>query len=316
MRVLCFTNMYPTESEPWIGTFVHELVESVRRLGVEVDVLAFDGRKRTWNYATAARQLRRALRARRFDLVHAHYGLTGMVALTQRRVPTVVTFHGSDTGNPTVKWQAWVSWLVARKATPVFVSRDGAQRLGCADAAIIPAGVDIDLFQPAAADEARRSLGWASAGRYVLLPGARANPDKGAALFDAVFEELVRDVADLNPVSLEGFTRAQVAQVMNAVDVTLMTSSWEGSPVSAKESLACMTPVVSVPVGDMPELLAGLPGCAVVPRDRARLARAVLAALAHGPDVALRRRAEQFSNARMAAQTVDLYRRVLAGDAA
>jgi glycosyltransferase involved in cell wall biosynthesis len=77
-----------------------------------------------------------------------------------------------------------------------------------------------------------------------------------------------------------------------------------------------MTPVVSVPVGDMPDLLAGLPGCAVVPRDRARLARAVLAALAHGPDVALRRRAEQFSNARMAAETVDLYRRVLEGDAA
>ena len=75
--------------------------------------------------------LRRTLRNGRFDLVHAHYGLTGMVALAQRSVPTVVTFHGSDTGNPRVKWQAWVSWIVARRTTPVFVSRDGARRLGC-----------------------------------------------------------------------------------------------------------------------------------------------------------------------------------------
>ena len=122
--------MYPMATDP-SGSFVRELVEAVRALGVSVDVLAFDGRKKKGRYALAAFKLRRALRSGRFDLVHAHYGLTGMVALAQRRVPTVVTFHGSDTGNPRVKWQAWVSWVVARQATPVFVSRDAAQRLGC-----------------------------------------------------------------------------------------------------------------------------------------------------------------------------------------
>jgi hypothetical protein len=45
LRVLCFTNMYPTETEPWEGTFVRELVEG-RQLGVYVDVLAFDGLRR------------------------------------------------------------------------------------------------------------------------------------------------------------------------------------------------------------------------------------------------------------------------------
>ena len=313
MRVLCFTNMYPTDCEPWRAPFVRELVECVRAKGVHVEVLAFDGRRRKWRYAEAALLLRRALRNGRYDLVHAHYGLTGMVALTQRSVPTVVTFHGSDTGNPAVKWQAWISWVVARHATPVFVSRDGARRLGCPDAVVIPAGVDIDLFRPRAAREARRTLGWPEQGRYVLLPGARANRDKGAWLFDSVIEELRREFSDINAVSLEGFTREEVVDVMNAVDVTLMTSVFEGSPVSAKESLACMTPVVSVPVGDMPELLAGLPGCTTCPRSPVALAAAVRVAFKREGDVALRRRAEEFSSARTAQRVVALYRKVMTG---
>ena len=303
--------MYPMATDH-SGSFVRELVEDLRALGVSVDVLAFDGRKKKSRYAQAAFKLRRALRESRFDLVHAHYGLTGMVALAQRRVPTVVTFHGSDTGNPRVRWQAWVSWVVARRATPVFVSRDAAQRLGCPNAAVIPAGVDVDLFRPRPAQEARRSLGWPVSGRFVLLPGARANPDKGAELFDSVVHELRRRGTGLAAVSLEGFAREQVVDVMNAVDVMLMTSVFEGSPVAPKESLACMTPVVSVPVGDMPNLLAGLPGCAIAPRDPVALADAVLAALESGGDRALRERAEAFSGARMAQQVVDVYRDVLA----
>jgi glycosyltransferase involved in cell wall biosynthesis len=301
--------MYPTETEPWVGSFVRELVEDVRALGVDVEVLAFDGRGRRRAYAEAALMLRRVLRNGSFDLVHAHYGLTGMVALAQRSIPTVVTFHGSDTGY--VRWQARVSWIVARCTTPVFVSRAGARLLGCPDAAVIPAGVDVDLFMPRPADEARRSLGWPVHGRFVLLPGARANARKDARLFDSVIDELRRHVPDLTAVSLEGFSRNQVVDVMNAVDVTLMTSLFEGSPVAAKESLACMTPVVSVPVGDMPDLLEGLPGCAIAPRSPVALANAVLAAFERGGDIALRCRAERFSGAQIAARVVDLYRNVV-----
>lgn len=311
MRVLCFTNMYPTEGDH-SGSFVRELVEHVRALGVTVDVLAFDGRHRKRAYAEAAFELRRALRNGFFDLVHAHYGLTGLVTLAQRRVPTVVTFHGSDTGNPRVKWQAWISWVVARRVTPIFVSSDAARRLGRPDAAIIPAGVDVNLFRPRPSDDARRALGWPTSGRYVLLPGERANPTKRADLFDAVVVELRRQVADLTSVTLEGFSREQVADVMNAVDVTLVTSDFEGSPVAPKESLACMTPVVSVPVGDMPSLLSGLPACAIAPRDPVALANAVLAAFQRGGDRVLRERAEAFAGDRMAEQVVGVYRRVLA----
>jgi teichuronic acid biosynthesis glycosyltransferase TuaC len=309
MRVLCFTNMYPTNAEPWLGSFVRELVEGLRTLGTRVTVLAFDGRRRKRAYAEAVPQLRRALRQEQFDLIHAHYGLTGVLAVSQRRVPVVVTFHGSDTRIP---WQARLSWLAARLSTPVFVSRDGAQRLGCPNATVIPAGVDLELFKPRPTAGARRALGWPVRGRYVLLPGSRANPDKGAWLYDEVIAETRKVAPDVTPVSLEGLSRDEVSDVMNAVDVTLMTSTFEGSPVAIKESLACMTPVVSVPVGDVPQLVAGLPGCAIAPRDPAALAHAVLHALECGGDAALRRAVEPLSSDRIAERTVAVYESLLA----
>jgi glycosyltransferase involved in cell wall biosynthesis len=312
VNVLCLTNMYPSEDEPAAGSFVRDLVEDVRALGVDVEVLAFDGRERKRAYAEAGLKFRRALRRGRFDLVHAHYGLTGALAVWQWRVPVIVTFHGSDTGSPHVRWQAWISWFVARMATPIFVSKDATRRLRCTGATVIPAGVDIDLFQPRPKAEARVRLGWPETGRYVLLPGARGKPVKGASLFDAVVGEVRGRVLDLKAVSLEGFSRREVADVMNAVDVTLMTSDFEGSPVSIKESLACMTPVVSVPVGDVPELLAGLPGCAITSRDPVALADAVVRAFERGGDPALRRRAERLSRSRIAERTVALYESVLA----
>jgi glycosyltransferase involved in cell wall biosynthesis len=76
-----------------------------------------------------------------------------------------------------------------------------------------------------------------------------------------------------------------------------------------KEALASMTPVVSVPVGDVPALLADLPGCAIVERDPTILADAVVAARALR-DPALRRRAREFSYERIATQIVDIYERV------
>jgi teichuronic acid biosynthesis glycosyltransferase TuaC len=310
MRVLVVTNMYPTDAEPSFGSFVKDQIKALRRLDVCVRVLAFDGRRDWRAYATAARAVRRLVSQADFDLVHAHYGLTGAAALGQRKVPTVVTFHGSDTGY--VRWQAWVSRVVARLVTPVFVSRDGARRLGCPDAAVIPAGVDAKHFRPRPAAEARGMLGWPERGRYVLLPGSRANPVKGSRLFDSVVGEVRRRVPDVTPISFEGFTRDEAVNVMNAVDVTLMTSDFEGSPVSIKESLACMTPVVSVPVGDLPELLAGLPGCAVAPRDSVALADAVLTAFGCGRDPTLRRRAETYSLERVAARILELYSSVRA----
>lgn len=305
MRVLIVTNMYPTPAEPAFGSFVKEQVDDLRRLGLHVDEVVFDGRARSTEYARTVGVVRRALRADSYDVVHAHYGLSGAVAaLARPRIPLVTTFHGSDYEGPA--WQRWVSTAVVRRSSAIVVSESGRRRLFARDAAVIPMGVDTALFAPMERADARRRLGWDEAGRYALLAGARRNPVKGAALFDAA----VSRVPGLEGKTLEGLPRPDVALALNAADVLVVASLREGSPLTVRESLACTTPVVAVPVGDVPAVLEGLPGCAVVRRDAAALAAAIATALELGRDPRLRQRAEVTSRDAVVRRVVSVYEAV------
>jgi len=184
MRVLVVTNMLPVPERPWLGIFVQEQIEDLRSAGLDVSVLFIRGFESAANYFRGPARIRRLMRAQPIDLVHAHYGLTGAVALTQRGVPVVTTFHGSDcSGHST--WQTAVSWAVARSSTPIFVSPELAKGLGCDGAAVVPVGVDLERFRPMDTGEARRILGWPARGIVALLPGSRGVTNKRADLFDA-----------------------------------------------------------------------------------------------------------------------------------
>jgi glycosyltransferase involved in cell wall biosynthesis len=285
---------------------VRDQVEDLRGLGMDIHLLNFDGRRQPLNYLRAARESRRIVLQEHFDLVHAHYGLAGAVAALQRRTPVVTTFHGSDY-NGWVWWQRHISWIVARRSFPIVVSKDGRQSLRRPSAAVIPAGVDTELFKPSDRRDARQKLGWKEEGHFVLFPGNRSNRRKRADLFDAVVTEVRKAVPGLHGVALEGYSREQTALVLNAVDVTLMTSDREGSPVTVRESLACLTPVVSVEVGDVAQVIADLPGCATFPRQPQALAQGVLDALGPQRHPDLRRRAEETSRHQVAERLAVLY---------
>jgi glycosyltransferase involved in cell wall biosynthesis len=306
VRILVVTNMYPTEAEPWFGSFVRDQVEDLRGLGIDLRVFSFDGRRHARRYVLAAREVGRLVVEERFDVVHAHYGLTGAAASFQRRVPVVTTFHGSDyTG--AIRWQWAVSWVVSRCSLPIVVSDAGRRALGRPHAPVIPSGVDTERFRPIERSLARRRLGWDEGPHYVLLPGMRSRAAKGAGLFDAALSETRKVAADVRPVSLDGLSRNEVALAFNAVDVTLMTSEREGSPLTVRESLACLTPVVSVDVGDVAQVIANLPACGVFPRAPVALAQGVLEALSAERHPSLRKRAELTSRRRVAERLAALY---------
>ena len=310
MRVLAVTNMYPTPAEPWFGCFVEEQLDDLLELGVELELIRFDGRSDRKAYLRASREVRARLRRGGFDLVHAHYGLTGAAAaLACPRVPLVTTFHGSDFAGP--EWQRFVSTAVALRSTPIVVSAAGRTRLRADRATVIPMGVNTALFCPGDRRAARRRLGWPEDRRYALLAGSRRNPVKGADLFDAAVQEARAQLPELTGKALEGFDRSEVVLAFNAADVTVVASRSEGSPVTVRESLACETPVVSVDVGDVSSVIAELPGCAVVSRDPVSMADGIHRAILAPRDSSLRARAELSSRPRVAQQVVNVYADVL-----
>jgi glycosyltransferase involved in cell wall biosynthesis len=308
MRVLVLTNMYPSDEKPAYGVFVRDQVEDLRKLGVEVKVLAFAGYNGWVSYARATLALRSELRSSPFDLIHAHYGLSGAVALAQFRVPLVTTFHGSDTY---IWWHRVISWLVARRGTPIFVSKDRARALSLPTAVVIPSGVDTAVFRPIPQSEARRAIGWDEKQIYVLFPGAREAAVKRFDLFQQVVGLARQVLPNLEAVCLEDFERREIPLVMNAIDATLLTSDHEGSPVAVRESLACLTPVVSVPAGDVARVIVGLPGCFIASREPPDLTQRLVDAVRAGKCSALRARAEFYSRERMARRLLAVYQSVL-----
>ena len=256
--------------------FITEQVAAIERLGVECRYFGVCG-KGIFGYLRHLPKLRNVIRDFQPDIVHAHYGLCGLLANYQRRVPVVTTYHGSDINDPKVLRLSRIAIRLSR--VNIFVSQ---KNIGIVrpqkDYALIPCGINLEDYPVMDKAEARRQMGLSPSKQYVLFAGAFDNAVKNASLAKAAMA-LVPE-ADL--IELKGYTRTQVATLINASDAILMTSFTEGSPQVIKEALACGCPIVSVDVGDVAERVLGVEGCYVTSSNAASLANALKTALAFG----------------------------------
>lgn len=313
LRVLTVTNMYPTRDRPTLGTFVAEQVASLRDRGLDVDVSFIDGPARTANYLAGPRDVRRALAAKSYDLVHAHYVFSGLIAAAaglgmRSRLPLVLTHHGIEAQQG---WTAPMCRLASRLADlTIATSPRVAEGLGTTDATIIPCGVDTALFRPVAQAEARQALNLPSDQRLVIFVGA-PRPEKRIPLIQAAMMRLQQVVPDSELLLVHGQPREMIPLYMGAADVLVLASVAEGSPMVVREAMACNLPVVSTAVGDVPQLFAGLPGHFIAAPDAGDLAGKMQAALAFGQRTAGRARILPWSLDGVAAKIEAVYRDVL-----
>jgi glycosyltransferase involved in cell wall biosynthesis len=63
---------------------------------------------------------------------------------------------------------------------------------------------------------------------------------------------------DIEELTLVNELRERINYYFNASQLHLLTSDYEGSPNSVKESLSCNTPVVSTNVGNVSDILTGV----------------------------------------------------------
>ena len=83
--------------------FITEQVKALEGLGVECRFFPVN-KSGIGGYLMHLRGLKRAISAFSPDLVHAHYGLSGLLANLQRQVPVVTTYHGSDINDRKVRF--------------------------------------------------------------------------------------------------------------------------------------------------------------------------------------------------------------------
>ena len=254
-------------------------VEPARAEALEI------GPRPSLNDSLAVARLRRL--GRRADVVHAHglrAGALAALALGRRRrgrTRLVVTLHNLTIGGRlTTLVGERLERLIARRADLILaVSPDLAERareLGAprVELAIIPAAPPQQPTEPAPSDPAAPEEAWPQEGAR-LLTVARLAPQKGLPLLLEAAAILSREVdagrlaaftwalagdgpgreeaaeriaAEQLPVTLLG-RRTDAPALMEAADVVVQTSLWEGQPLTIQEALRSGTAIVATDVG-------------------------------------------------------------------
>ncbi len=340
MRTLVVSNMLPDGRHPERGRFVRDQVDALRTLDdLSVELYEFSPGPRA--LAHAARDLRKRYAGERFDVVHAHFGLTAWPALAVKARGRALTVHGTDARHPRTR-------IVTRAVLPTVgllaaASQELLEQLpgarNRARAQVLPCGVDMQRFGPIPRTEARAELGLDPHGPHLLFPADPARPekrhDRGAALAQALGVRLL---------TLGGVDPARVPLYVNASNAVIVPSEREGFGLAVLEALACDVPVLATPVGIHAQALGALkrtPGggthpdehtptgaprwaqaggqadglagtlCAPFELERWRSVAAAHVA-AEDPRVAGRERAEPFSATRMAERVASAWRSLVA----
>lgn len=239
--------------------FITEQAEALEKQGCEVRFFGLQG-KGIMGYLKNLSALKKEIKVFRPDVIHAHYGLSGLLANLQRQVPVVTTYHGSDINEPKVL--RFSKMAMRLSAWNIFVS---TKTLEIAKPkkkhTLLPCGIDLSDLQLTDKNTARQKMNLSAEKKHVLFAGAFDNKVKNAPLAKEVVS-LLRD-NNVELLELKGYSRDEVTLLMCATDAFLMTSFTEGSPQVIKEALACGCPIVSVDVGDVKERTDGVEGCYV-----------------------------------------------------
>jgi len=262
LTVLFVTSMHPSAQFPLRGVIVERLATALRELGHRIEFLQL-GVGNPGRYLLARRRVARAIRVLTPDVIHIHFGYSGL-AVPHTSVPIVTTFHGDDlngtvtaSGGISLKSRLGVAvsqWVGWRSTRCIAVSAALKDRLWSsrvrAKTVKIRDAVDTRLFRPLSWSAARDRLGLSEDEALVIFPHDATQPTKRLWLAEASVDVLKQWVPRARLWVVNGRPPNEMPWYYAAADAMVLTSVNEGGPTSVKEALACGLPVVSVPVGD------------------------------------------------------------------
>lgn len=248
--------------------FVKEQGEALRKQGVEIDYFGIEG-KGYAGYLRNLPSLKKKIGEFKPDIVHGHFGLSGLFASLQSKVPTVITFHNGETLGTLVNYLSSIGAM--RSEFVIYVARHirDLSKYKAKNYAIIPCGVTPEDIRTTPYKEARSLLGFKEGKKYVLFGGAFSNLRKNYPLLKEAVE-LLKSKYDIECIEMRGLNREQINLLMSAVDCFALPTKSEGSPQALKEAMFCGCPIVATDVADIRHLLGDIDGhyiCTFDPED-------------------------------------------------
>ena len=328
MKVLIVTSAYPTPENQAPGIFIKEQVDSLKSLGVDVDVFIVKGKIRTFSYFFTIPSLWKKLQDN-YNLIHAHYGTLGWVGRMQLKVPLVISFLGDDVlGTPNKKGKTtcrsqllvYSHRVLAKMASSVIVQSDEMKTaLGDSKAQIIPYGIDLSFFNSGNSIESRKVLGLNPKSKYILFANNPEVPVKNFALSKDAYKIVKEAFPNTELITLAHQPAGQapvyqprnkVPLYMNACDALILTSFHEGSPMVIKEAMACNLPIVSVDVGDVKKVIGNTKNSFIAERNPEKIAEKIIEIFKSGERSNGRENIQDLEISKIAQRVIEVYKRV------
>lgn len=278
MKVLHVVAGLPSKERPFQQPFIKSQIDSLKKQGLDIDIFEIKGYNSKYSYLKAIKEIKTKVAIDHSDVIHAHYSYCGIISyLAKTNRPIVLSLMGSDlfgTRNKIGKvsfrgkLDKIISKFIVNKVNHVIVKSENMRSLIQTNVpvSVIPNGVDFEIFKAEDLTESRKKLGLDIDDFIVLFLGNSNDPIKNFDLakkgFD-IFKESKDDpkIIFKNPY---GIDQTSVLEYMNASDVLLLTSFYEGSPNVIKEAMACNLPIISTNVGDVKEVINDTKNCFLV----------------------------------------------------
>ena len=194
------------------------------------------------------------------NLVHAHYSFSGILAsLVALRTPVVVSLMGSDVEARNISRLLILLFSKFIWKVTIVKSESLKKKMGLASLRVIPNGVDVHRFLPDSQEKCKDKLGWDNSKQQLLFLADPKRREKNFSLAQSAFKSLNNSKVELKVIY--DVELSEIPIYLNAADVVLLSSLWEGSPNIIKEALSCNRPIVSTNVGDVSHLIEGVDGC-------------------------------------------------------
>ncbi len=286
--------------------FIHEQMNALKKYGVEFDIFLIK-KKGIFGYLQSRKILLEKINSLHFDLIHAHYGLAGMLAVLQRQLPVVITFIGSDINNFGSRIVSIIATLFSFHN--IFVSKKLLDIAGVTkNCSIIPYGIDFDEVIPIDKNVARKYLNISKVAKICLFGSSRHRLVKNYPLA----KEAVSLLKNIILLDLNGnYSKEEVIYMINASDCIVLTSFSEGSPQIIKEAMACNVPIVTTDVGDVRMLINDTNGCYITSYNPKDVADNIKRAISFGKRTKGRENLKSYDNVQIAMKIFDIYQKAI-----
>ncbi|MDO6440360.1 glycosyltransferase [Cyclobacterium sp. 1_MG-2023] len=266
-----------------IAPFIKVQGESLKSENINVTYFKIRG-KGILGYLKNISELRRFLKNRKFDLIHAHFTLSAwVVVLSLPKSPIVLSIMGTDAFGRlkkfskvkiynkyltllTIMIQPFVSFIITKSPNierHVWLKNKSI---------ILPNGVNLKKFDGKRVSYAKE-LGLIPDKKYVLFLGNPKDINKNFRLLEGLREKLKQsDIEIINPYPV---SHEVVVKLLSTVDVLVMCSVKEGSPNVVKEALASNCKGVFTDVGDVRNIVEGVKGYAIINLNKTELENAI-----------------------------------------